>query len=406
MADTAKTCFLIVGLPRSGTSSIAQFLDHLGVYFGDPSHFLDTSKLKHNPVFYELQWINNFNDQVIGVWGCTYVDDDVMPVETDFDRPEIESLRLELRKKLLEEFGDRPTMGVKDPRICFTFPLWRDVLTDLGYEIKTVLALRTPSAIIKSNRALMLGRLSRWQRFYARHLLAVRYFTRDVPVCRFDYDMLMQDPLNYGQEKAAELELAITDAAQATRHLSREHYHHQPDEAGTGDPWVDRIDSELRAGRLDPNEYLKFRSMALLFIGDLREQDRDIRKALSIKDSYIHTVETWNKEAAEVLAAKDQHAANLDALIQHSAMQIQQLQDEQVRLQADLKQNRDELDRRQERVDSLTAELGAISVKHAEIERQCAALTQQLNNLQGRRLVRLMHLLDRVGRGRSEPAAP
>jgi hypothetical protein len=315
------------------------------------------------------------------------------------------------------------------------------VLSDLGYAIKTVLSLRAPSAIMKSNRALMPGRLSRWQRFYARHLLAVRYFTRDVPLYRFDYDQLMRDPLNYGQEKAAELGLAIPDPVQATRHLSREHYHHQPDDAGTGDIWVDRIDSEMRNGRLAPDEYLEFRSIASLFIGDLHEQDREIQQALSEKDSYIHAVEARNREAAHAISAKDQHIANLEALIHQSAEQIQTsqqtlvnrdtqiqwLQDEQGRLQADLKRNREELEqkreelqqkreeleqkreeleRRQGRVDSLTAEFGALSAKHAEVERRCAALTQQLNELQARRLVRLMHFLDRVGKGHSEPAAP
>jgi hypothetical protein len=131
MADTPKTCFLIVGLPRSGTSSIAQFLDHLGVYFGDPAHFLDTTKLKHNPIFYELQWINDFNNHVIGTWNCTY-EQDVMPADSDFDLPEIQPLRAELRKQFHQEFGDRRVVGVKDPRICFTFPIWRDVLTDQG----------------------------------------------------------------------------------------------------------------------------------------------------------------------------------------------------------------------------------------------------------------------------------
>ncbi len=283
--------------------------------------------------------------------------------------------------------------------------------------------------------------MSRWQRFYAHHLLAVRYFTRDVPLCRFDFDQLMRDPLNYGPKKAAELALAIPDPAQATRHLSREHYHHQPDDAGTGDPWVDRIDSELRSGRLDPNEYLEFRSVASLFIGDLHEQDRQIQQALSKKDSHIAAVEAWNKEAAQALSAKDRHIADLEVLIRQSAEQIQtsqqalagrdariqQLHGELGRLQADLKQHREELEQRRKeleqhreeleqrreelelrgaRIESLTAELGVLGAKHADIERRCAALAQELNELQARRLVRLMHWLDRMGRDRSEPAAP
>jgi hypothetical protein len=426
MADISKTCILIVGLPRSGTSSIAQFFDHLGSYFGDPSRFLDTTKLKHNPIFYELQWINDFNDRMLGVWGCTY-DQDVMPVEKDFDRPEIKSLRVELKNKLMQEFGDRPMIGIKDPRICFTFPLWRDVLTELGYAIRTVLALRAASAIIKSNRALMPGRLSRWQRFYARHLLAVRYFTRDIPVCHFDYDVLMRDPVNYGRQKAEELGLPISNPAEATHHLSGQHYHHQPDDAGTGDPWVDRIDADLRAGRLDPNEYIEFRSIASLFIEDLHEQDLEIQKALSKKDGYIQSVEAFNKDAANAIAHKDQQIADLTAMIDKSAeqlqatkevvasrdAQIQRIQEELAQLHADLKQNREDLAHRQSRMESLAVELGGMTAKRAEAEGRCAvltqelaALTQELNDLQARRMVRLMHLFDRAGKRDSKPSPP
>jgi hypothetical protein len=264
-----KTFILIVGIQRSGTSTVAQFLDHLGVYFGDPSHFIDPTKHTHNPIFYELQWIIDFNERVLATWDLRHADY-VLPIESEFQRPEVTALRDSLKQQILQEFGDRPLVGAKDPRLCFTFPLWREVLTEMGYAIKIIVTLRNPSAIMRSNRAMTPGRLSRWQRFFARHQLAARYFFRDVPVCYFDYDLLMQDPVTYAQKKAAELGLPIPDTAQATRHISRQQYHHQPDDTGTGDPWVDRIDVNLRAGNLDPNEYLTFRSISLLLTEELR----------------------------------------------------------------------------------------------------------------------------------------
>ncbi len=266
---------MIVGLPRSGTSSIAQFLDHLGVYFGDPSHFLDPTKLTHNPLFYELLWANELNDLVIKTLSRPNAQiEDFLPIESDFQRPEVASLRQSLQKQLCQEFGDHPIVGIKDPRLCFTFPLWHSVLTEMGFTVKTILTFRSSSAILKSNLNLTPVKLSRWQRFHVRHLLAMRYFTRDLPVCHFDFDLLMRQPLDYGKQKAAELGLAIPDPAAATRHLSSKHYHHQPDDAGTGDPWVDKIDLDLRAGRLDPNEYLSFRGAALLFTDELRELEQ------------------------------------------------------------------------------------------------------------------------------------
>jgi hypothetical protein len=153
-------------------------------------------------------------------------------------------------------------------------------------------------------------KLSRWQRFHVRHLLAMRYFTRDVPVCHFDFDLLMQQPLDYGKQKAAELGLAIPDPAAATRHLSSKHYHHQPDDAGTGDPWVDKIDSDLRAGRLDPNEYLSFRGAALLFTNELREleqkekllQERNPAASGSSQSGSQPSMQQWFQEHQQLRA--------------------------------------------------------------------------------------------------------
>ncbi|HEX4055839.1 MAG TPA: hypothetical protein VHX86_16370 [Tepidisphaeraceae bacterium] len=265
-------------MPRSGTSSIAQFLDHLGVYFGDPARFVDATKFKHNPIFYELQWVNEFNDRVVKTLNRFKLDDDFLPLEDDFRRPQAAELGESLRKKLLDEFGDRPVVGAKDPRICFTFPLWRAVLTEMGYAIKTVLAVRSASAILKSTLAITGPRLHRWRRSFASRLLMIHYFARDVSVCQFDYDLFMREPLSYGQAKAAELGLAMSDPARATRHLSNAHYHHQPDDAGTGDPWLDEIDRDLRAGRLDSNEYLRFRGAASLFIEELEPLEINERR--------------------------------------------------------------------------------------------------------------------------------
>jgi hypothetical protein len=264
-----KTFFLIVGSPRSGSSAIAQLLEQLGVHFGDHAHFIDPAKTPHNPIFYELEWVNHFNDLIFKSWNCAYKDD-VLPIDADFQDPQMAAFAQSLREQLLREFGDRPVIGVKDPRICFTMPLWRTVIADLGYQLKLVFTLRRPSAVMKSIYAITFGRANRMRRHYVAHLLAGHYFTCDLPVCHFDYDELMHEPIAYARQKAAELGLAIDDPAATTRHLSPQHYHHPADTAGSGSPWVDQIDSDLRAGRLDPRKYLTYREIALLFTDELQ----------------------------------------------------------------------------------------------------------------------------------------
>jgi hypothetical protein len=202
---------------------------------------------------------------------------DQLPIETDFQQPAVVPLRQLLQKKLIEEFGDHPMIAVKDPRISATFPLWHSVLTEMGYTIKTILAIRSASAILKSNLKLTPLPLYSWRRWYLRHILGIRYFTRDVFTCQFDYDHLMRQPVDYAKEKAVELGLPMPDPAAATHHLSSQLYHHQPDDTGTGDAWIDQVDSEFRAGRLDPEEYLRYRRTASLFMEELWEFDTYIK---------------------------------------------------------------------------------------------------------------------------------
>src|ERR1700722_5891813 len=150
MSPSPTTFFVVIGLPRSGTSSICQLLDNLGVYFGDKSKFVDPTKHTHNPIFYELQWVNELNDQIFKHWGCNYFPDEILPIESDFATPYVREMGRLLRAKLKDEFGDRPVVGIKDPRICFTFPLWRSVIAEMGYAIKVVFCVRDAAATIQS----------------------------------------------------------------------------------------------------------------------------------------------------------------------------------------------------------------------------------------------------------------
>jgi hypothetical protein len=314
MAETSrqKTCFVVTGLPRSGTSSVAQLLENLGVYFGDHAHFLDTSIHKHNPVFYELQWINDFNDKLIGAMGASYFED-FFPMESDFDLPAVKLLERILAQQFRSEFGGRGLVGIKDPRFCFTLPFWRRVLGSAGYEVKVILTMRNSAAVIKSNSLLREDRPCQWQRFYARHLLAINYFARDLKMCQIDFDRLMKSPLPTAGKAAECLGLANPDPARATGHLKSEHYHNRPTKTGTGDAWVDQIDLELRNEKLDPEQYLKFRAIAMLYAED-RKAVTDVERKLA------------DKRIENALIEKDAHIAKLEDAYRKLAKEMQQAQ--------------------------------------------------------------------------------
>ncbi|MBW4540039.1 MAG: hypothetical protein KME43_12970 [Myxacorys chilensis ATA2-1-KO14] len=61
-----KTAFLVLGGQRSGTSVTSHILSRFGIDFGSDKHFIQGG---HNPIFFELNWVNDGNNQLINALG-------------------------------------------------------------------------------------------------------------------------------------------------------------------------------------------------------------------------------------------------------------------------------------------------------------------------------------------------
>lgn len=77
-----KTAFLILGAQRSGTSVTSHMLSQFRVNFGNPKNFLQDA---HNPIFFELKWVNDYNNKLIKALGYKYTEF-FLPLEEDFER--------------------------------------------------------------------------------------------------------------------------------------------------------------------------------------------------------------------------------------------------------------------------------------------------------------------------------
>jgi hypothetical protein len=319
----ARTAHLIVGVPRSGTSAVAQLLSDAGLSFGDPAHFLDTTVHKHNPNFFEMEWVNQVNNLAVEALGSLY-SEDFLPVESDFADPALDKLRARIVDQVRAEFGDAPHIGIKDPRFCFTFPLWRELLEGMGYAVSAVLTLRSEAACRRSNLALEAKWADdrTWSRFYLQSLLGARHFTRDVPTVVIDYDALMADPPGY----AAGLQLPGIDLAAATARLDPTLVHQRP-ATEEGDSLIARVQRDLRDGRLRADAYLDYRTVAALQVTELAPAGvRSCRAEVAAAHELIAEL-TRQRDAqrlhaeqlAEVVAAKqaaaehhERHAAELE----------------------------------------------------------------------------------------------
>lgn len=251
-----KTAFLILGAQRSGTSVTAHFLSQFGIDFGSEKRFIQGG---HNPIFFELKWINDANNRLIESLGYRYTDF-FLPIESDFSGDRFEE---DLLVKIRQEWGETTLIGLKDPRFSLTFPVWQRVLSAAGYCLNVVLAFRAPASFLRSNQSLFENwegwDVDRHLRFWLQLNLAATYFTRDLPVYFLCYEDLMMNP---GEEIEKFVEYFGLDRgliAQATTVVDRSYYHHQAS-SETGVDLVDELYQKLRSRSVTTTDYLNYRN--------------------------------------------------------------------------------------------------------------------------------------------------
>lgn len=266
-----KTAFLILGAQRSGTSVISHVLSQFGVSFGNPNHFIQGG---HNPIFFELQWVNDLNNQIIAYLGHQYIDF-FFPIESDFESSLILNLESAIQQQITQEWETTCAIALKDPRFCLTFPVWQRVFRRLGYHLNLILAFRCPAGFLASNRKLFAG----WEgwtdqrhlHFWLQFNLAAIYFTRQYSQFWLDYDNLMAYPDGAVTALAQHFNLDQPAIAAAISVIQPVEYHHAATRH-TGFPLIDHYYDRLRSRQLTPADYLQ-----------LREQFQPIQAAQSLK---------------------------------------------------------------------------------------------------------------------------
>lgn len=253
-----KTAFLILGAQRSGTSVISHILSQFGVSFGNPERFIQGN---HNPIFFELKWVNTLNNQILHHLGHDYIDF-FLPLETDFARQPIVDLEPQIEQQIQAEWGDSQAIALKDPRFSLTFPVWQRVLTRLGYQLRPILAFRCPAGFLASNQKLFY-QWDGWDdqrhlNFWLQFNLAAIYFTRDYPVYWLNYDQLMASPQAEVTALAHFFDLDQRAIASATAVIQPAEYHHSSI-LETGFPLIDHYYTRLRSHQVTANDYLQLR---------------------------------------------------------------------------------------------------------------------------------------------------
>ena len=184
---------MILGMHRSGTSTISGVLHMNKVIMGTYQNFWPRPLSQNPKGFYENYDFRKINDQLLKRSGY-----DVKSYSTNI--PEInKSDKLSDKMKVLIEKSNLsyPDWGWKDPRTCLTAMHWANAIEDLnlGMELKIIFMARKASSVCRSlkkrnNLSIEQG-LSIWESYTKKALTFLEQTTYPRYYCSFE-DLLKE----------------------------------------------------------------------------------------------------------------------------------------------------------------------------------------------------------------------
>ncbi len=178
---------MVVGMHRSGTSAVTRVVNLLGVPLGRED---DIYSAKDNPSgHWESRQLCALNDMILNVFGGFDIATPPMP------RSWLESRRAALLRPVMRATFNDVYQGErwlwKDPRVCLTLPLWRQVLNDFC----VVFVVRDAGPVVRSYHRRegfpLFYCYALWEEHNRRAVAALS----GLPVVTVDFDGMLEDPL-------------------------------------------------------------------------------------------------------------------------------------------------------------------------------------------------------------------
>jgi hypothetical protein len=120
---TIKPPVVVLGMHRSGSSAITEFLTNHGLYFGTDDDSIGSNH-ENQRGFWERRDVRNLNDEILFKFNCDW------HCISGFDLNKLDESEtnyfVNKARSLHEEISTKAGMAyvVKEPRMCLTFPIW------------------------------------------------------------------------------------------------------------------------------------------------------------------------------------------------------------------------------------------------------------------------------------------
>lgn len=264
-----KKAILVLGAPRSGTSVVANIICELGVDFGDSSRFVDPESNTHNPIFFELETLNDLNNEIFEAFNKKWHEFQWVPTNEDFDEKIIDAFRYKIEKFVDQEFADEKLIGLKDPRFCFTLPIWDAVLKEKGYEIVYILAKRAGWPVFTSNQKVNLLPFSYNFRLISNSILTAKYFLNNKVFFEVDYENVINKPVETTSSLSVNLNLNSQLVNKASSVVNKNFDHFDNTKKNSLSSF---ITEDLYEKDISQEKYLKYREIFYFASCDLEEK--------------------------------------------------------------------------------------------------------------------------------------
>lgn len=186
---TKRTCIMVLGMHRSGTSALTRAISLLGAEL--PKNMLGANP--SNPAgHWEPERLIELHDQMLAAAGSSW--DDWRAFDpSDLGAARLRFYKAEIARLIDEEYGSAPLFVLKEPRISRFVPLYAEILKRMRIDARYVLIERNPLAVIASlaNRNGFTTGFS--SLLWLRHELEAEYATRGQPRIFLSYESMLED---------------------------------------------------------------------------------------------------------------------------------------------------------------------------------------------------------------------
>ncbi len=195
----------IIGMHRSGTSSISRAFNLLGFYLGEEEDVLNSAP--DNPEgFWESYEIVCLHEKILCQLSRTW--DTLLPISRQLlESNELQSYREELKSLILQKFTGRRLWMWKDPRTAILLPLWKETLKELEVDLSCVFVTRNPIDVVNSLAKRNGIPFDKSYDIWFNYNISALHAAADIPIAFLSYDKFLENWQSELKRCANELEI-------------------------------------------------------------------------------------------------------------------------------------------------------------------------------------------------------